>query len=47
MKYSQPEITTLAPALQAVQSMNVKVLEAHGDGDDAYITTPGAYEADE
>ena len=47
MKYGKPEITMTGPALDAVQSLNAKVLQTSGDGDDPYIATPEAYEADE
>lgn len=47
MKYRKPEITTIASALEAVQSNGVKVIQASGDGTDMYDTTPNAYEADE
>jgi len=47
MKYRKPEITTTAPALDAVQSAHIKVQTVNSDGNDDYATTPGAYEADE
>jgi hypothetical protein len=47
MKYRKPEITTMASALESVQSMNAKVEFASGDGEIDYVVTPHAYEADE
>jgi hypothetical protein len=47
MKYRKPEITTIASALEAVQSHNVKVIQSLLDGDNPYEASPNAYEADE
>lgn len=47
MKYSKPEITMLASALEAVQSHGVKVQAVIADSPYELEATPSAYEADE
>jgi len=43
--YSKPEVTKVASSIEAIQSGNNKPLRSVVDGD--FVTTPGAYEADE
>jgi len=47
MKYTKPEVTVVANALEAVQSHGAKVQAAIADSPFDLVATPNAYEADE